>query len=238
MAYGKSAAIYDLLYTGTGIKDFAAEASELHALIQEAAQGAKTLLDVACGTGALLAEMRRWYSVEGVDISADMLAVAKRRLPDVTFTQADMRALDVGRTFDAVTCLFSSIGYITEPSELKPAIARLAAQVAPAGVLIVDGWLRPEVWEDGHRPHAEEASDANMTVVRLAFSRRDSDITEMDMHHLVATEKGIEHFSEEHRLRLVPTDEYVAAFEAAGLTTRVVPDYMPGRDRVVGVRTR
>jgi SAM-dependent methyltransferase len=238
MAYGKSAAIYDLLYTGTGIKDFAAEAGALHALIQEASPGARSLLDVACGTGALLAEMRRWYSVEGVDLSADMLAVARRRLPDVSFTQADMRGLDLGRTFDALTCLFSSIGYITEPSELKPAIARLAAHVAPGGVLIVDGWLRPEAWDDGHRPRAEEASDSQTTVVRLGFSRREGEITALDMHHLVATRQGIEHFSEEHRLRLVPTDEYVAAFEAAGLTTGVAPDYLPGRDRLVGVRTR
>ena len=238
MAYGRSAEIYDLLYTGTGIKDFATEAAELHAAIQGASPGAKTLLDVACGTGALLAEMRRWYSVTGVDISPEMLAVARRRLPDVVFTQSDMRELDLGRTFDAVTCLFSSIGYITEPSELKPAVARLAGHVAPGGVLIVDGWLRPEVWEDGHRPHAEEAANAETTVVRLGFSRREGDITILDMHHLVATDQGIDHFSEVHRLRLVPTGEYVEAFEAAGLQTRVAPDYMPGRDRVVGVRRR
>lgn len=180
--------------------------------------------------------MRRWYAVEGVDLSREMLAVARRRLPDVTLAEADMRTLDLGRTFDAVTCLFSSIGYVTEPAELAPTIARLAAHVGRGGVLVVDGWVRPEDWEGGHRPHAEEASDDLRTVVRLAFSRRVGDITALDMHHLVATADGIEHFAEEHRLRLVPTDEYVAAFESAGLETSVSRDFMPGRDRVIGVR--
>jgi SAM-dependent methyltransferase len=238
MPYERSAEIYDLLYTGTGIKNFGAEAADLHAVIQDSAPSASTLLDVACGTGALLAEMRRWYSVEGVDLSHAMLVVARRRLPDVTLTEADMRRLELGRTFDAVTCLFSSIAYVTDPRELPPTIARLAAHVAPGGVLIVDGWVRPDQWKDGHRPQPEAASDDATTVVRLVSSRREGDLTTLDMHHLVRTGAGIEHFHEEHRVRLVATDEYVAAFEAAGLTAHVAPDYMPGRDRVIGGKPR
>lgn len=234
--YEKSAAIYDLLYTGIGLKNFATEAAELHQVIQAANPGARALLDVACGTGALLAEMRRWYEVAGVDASPNMLAVARRRLPDLELVEADMRTFDLGRTFDAVTCLFSSIGYMTEDGDLDRAVTRMAAHVAPGGVLIVDGWLRPEQWTDGRRAEPEIASDADTIVVRLAFSRREGAITYLDMHHLVRTDAGIEHFSELHRLRLVPTADYVASFEKAGLSARVAPEYLPGRDRVIGVR--
>jgi hypothetical protein len=48
--YDKSARIYDLLYTGIGIKDYAAEAEELRRIIMGACPAAHTLLDVACGT--------------------------------------------------------------------------------------------------------------------------------------------------------------------------------------------
>lgn len=113
--YDKSARIYDLLYVGSGIKDYPAEAAELHRIIQEASPAAQTLLDVACGTGAHLVEMQRWYAVEGVDLSPAMLAVARTRLPGIPLREADMRTIDLGRTFDAVTCLFSSIGYMTDP---------------------------------------------------------------------------------------------------------------------------
>ena len=234
--YQRSARIYDLLYTGTGIKDYPAESVELHRIIREANPTARTLLDVACGTGAHLAELRQWYAVEGVDVSPAMLAIAQRRLPDIPLHEGDARQLNLGRTFDAVTCLFSSIGYITEPSDLRSTVGRLADHVSPGGVLILDGWIRPERWDLDHRPAPEVASDPDMTVVRLSFSRRVDDITELEMHHMVRTESGVEYFLEIHRLRLTPTSEYVDAVEAAGLSARVIGDYMPSRDRIVGTR--
>jgi SAM-dependent methyltransferase len=233
--YEKSARIYDLLYTGTGIMDYPAQAAELHRIITDACPPARTLLDVACGTGAHLAELRQWYAVEGADVSPAMLEVARTRLPDVPLHLADMRKLDLGRQFDAVVCLFSSIGYITDPSELRSTIARLAAHVGPGGVLILDGWVRPSEWSDTFRGDPDVASDDVMMVVRLSFSRRVGNVTELDMHHLVRTESGIEHFVETHRLALTPTEEYVSAVESAGLRARVVP-FMPARDRIVGTR--
>jgi SAM-dependent methyltransferase len=236
--YEKSAQIYDLLYVGSGIKDYPAEAAELHRIIQDAFPSARSLLDVACGTGADLAELRRWYTVEGVDLSPAMLKVARQRLPDIPLHAGDMRTLDLGKSFDAVLCLFSSIGYITEPSELRSTVARLAAHVGPGGVLILDGWIRPEDWHDHYRPEPDIARDDVTLVVRLASSRRDGNITELDMHHLVQTEAGVDYFSESHRLALTSTEEYVAAVEGAGLGTRVISNYMPARDRVVGTRPR
>jgi SAM-dependent methyltransferase len=237
--YDKSARIYDLLYVGSGIKNYRAEAAELHRIIQEARPTAKTLLDVACGTGAHLVEMQRWYAVEGVDVSPAMLAVARTRLPGVSLREADMRTLELGKTFDAVTCLFSSIGYMHDPGELRAAIARLAAHVAPGGVLILDGWVRPDQWRDNFRPdHPDVAHDSDVTVVRLSFSRREGNITELEMHHLVQTDAGIEYFMETHRLRLTETAAYVSAVSKAGLKARVIPDYIPNRDRIVGIRGR
>jgi dTDP-3-amino-3,6-dideoxy-alpha-D-glucopyranose N,N-dimethyltransferase/dTDP-3-amino-3,4,6-trideoxy-alpha-D-glucopyranose N,N-dimethyltransferase/N-methyltransferase len=234
--YGKSAEIYDLLYVGAGIKNYPAEAAELHRIIEEACPSARTLLDVACGTGLHLVELQRWFDVEGVDASQSMLDVAARRLPGVPLNLGDMRTLHLGRRFDAVTCLFSSIGYVTDGSELQRTIERLGAHVAPGGVLIVDGWLRPEEWTDDYRGDPDIASDGETTVVRVSFSRREGRITELEMHHLVRTRTGIDYFAETHRLALAPTAEYVAAFKKAGLQAEVLPNFMPGRDRIMGTR--
>ena len=236
--YDKSARIYDLLYTGTGIKDYSAEAADLHQIISEACPSAHTLLDVACGTGAHLAQLQRWYAVEGVDISPAMLEVAGERLPGVPLHLADMRKLDLGRRFDVVTCLFSSIGYVTDPSELQSTVKRLAEHVRPGGVLILDGWVRPDEWSDTYRSYPDVAGDDKMMVVRLGFTRRVGELTELDMHHLVRSDSGIDYFVENHRLALTPTEDYVAAVEAAGLNARVVPNFMPARDRIVGTRPR
>ena len=42
-----------------------------------------------------------------------MLGIARHRLPGVPLHLADMRDFDLPERFDAVTCLFSSIGYLT-----------------------------------------------------------------------------------------------------------------------------
>jgi len=44
---------------------------------------ARTLLDVACGTGAHLVHFNNLYAVEGLDLSPDLLAIAAQRLPDI-----------------------------------------------------------------------------------------------------------------------------------------------------------
>lgn len=233
--YGRSAAIYDLLYTGLGLHDYMVESAQLHHLIQDAVPSARSLLDVACGTGAHLQELRRWYAVEGLDASTEMLAVAQQRLPGVALHLGDMRTFDLGRRFDAVTCLFSSIGYLTELGALHAAIRRMADHVARPGVLILDGWVRPDEWRSHGQPQPEVAGDADTTVVRLAVSRRSGNDTDLEMHHLVRSGTEVEYYVENHRLLLVPTDLYVTAMQDAGLATRVLPDFMPGRDRVLGL---
>jgi SAM-dependent methyltransferase len=240
-SYSRSARVYDLIYGDehtARIKDYAAEAKELDAIIRARNPSARTLLDVACGTGVHLALLRGRYSVEGADLSPQMLAVAARRLPGVPLHQADMRSLALGRTYDVVTCLFSSIGYVTDADDLVTAIGRLAQHLSAGGVLIIDGWVRPDAWQDGYRADPESGSDGVTDVVRLAATRREGQITTLDMHHLVRTAAGIEHVAERHVMRLVPTSEHVAAFEAAGLRTEVLPQSMPGRDRIVGLRPR
>ena len=234
--YARSARVYDLLYT-SGIKDFAADVAAVHGLIAERAPGARTLLDVACGTGLHLSCLRQWYDVAGVDLSPEMLAAARSRLGDrVRLELGDMRSFDLGQTFDAVTCLFSSIGYMTTNVDLHHAIAQMAKHVAPGGVLVVDGWIRPDTWMDGFREPMREADDGTTTVVRLSRSTRDGRFTTIDMHHLVGDESSIEYFVEHHVMMLTPTEAYRAAVESVGLTVEVIPDFMSGRDRIVGVK--
>ena len=76
--YGDRAELYDLTYSW---KDFAGEAEKLHALLaaEGVAEGAR-LLDAACGTGAHLAHLARWYDAAGLDLSGEMLAVAPESL--------------------------------------------------------------------------------------------------------------------------------------------------------------
>src|SRR5687768_8716119 len=107
--YTKSARFYDALYR---TKDYEAAVGQLRGLIDRHVCSARSLLDVACGTGKHLDHLQHYYTVEGLDISPSMLEVAKQRLPGVPLHVGDMVDFDLGRVFDVVTCLFSSIGSV------------------------------------------------------------------------------------------------------------------------------
>ena len=232
-----TAHLYDLIYEAQG-KDYAAEAAEIHDLIGARNPGDSALLDVACGTGGHLAHLRRWYEVEGLDSDPGMLAEARRRLGDVPLHEADMRSFALGRTFDAVICLFSSIGYLSSNEDLGAAVATMAGQLRPGGVLVVDGWVRPDAWREPGTTHVETAQDGDLTVVRASRSRRDGRVTRLEMHHLVVTVERIDHLVDHHELTLFTPGEYEAALRDAGLTVEVTTSPMPGRDRYIGTRPR
>jgi dTDP-3-amino-3,6-dideoxy-alpha-D-glucopyranose N,N-dimethyltransferase/dTDP-3-amino-3,4,6-trideoxy-alpha-D-glucopyranose N,N-dimethyltransferase/N-methyltransferase len=235
--FSLSAPVYDLLYEASG-KDYAAEAAALHDLIQRRRPGAASLLDVACGTGAHLAHLRRWYDVAGVDVEPAMIGQAQGRLPEADLRVGDMRSLRLGRRFDAVICLFSSIGYMRSPDELALAVAAMAGHLAPGGVLVVDGWLRPAAWRDPGVVHALAAGGGDLAAARVGVSRRDGRRTHLAMHHLVGTPDGVEHVVEHHELTLFDDAEYREAFRRADLAVEVVDSPLVDRDRYVATRAQ
>jgi len=101
--------------------------------------GVHDVLDVACGTGLLAAELvERGYRVVGVDASEDMLARARRLLgPGVRLIRDSLPDLEVDGRFDAVVCTLDGITYL-EPTELQAAFASFADLLRPGGGLVFD----------------------------------------------------------------------------------------------------
>ena len=229
--FSRSAAIYDAVYS---FKDYAAEAERVHELIQSRRPGASSLLDVACGTGKHLEQLRRWYDVEGVDLDDGLLAVARTRVPDVPLHLGDMRAFELGRRFDAVTCLFSSISYVGTEDGLRSATAAMAAHLEPGGVLVVEPWLAPDVWV-ANRPHLLAVDEPDLKVARMTISGREGRLAIMDFSYLVGTPEGVEHFQERHEAALFTDGEYRDAFTAAGLEVEHDEEGLIGRGLYLGV---
>jgi SAM-dependent methyltransferase len=230
--YSRSARLYDAVY---GFKDYGAECERLRSLVAERARHARSLLDVACGTGKHLEHLRAWYDVEGVDLEPALLAVAADRLPGVPLHEGDMVELDLGRTFDVVTCLFSSIGYVRERARLSQAVASMARHVAAGGLLIVEPWITPDEWEPSG-PYAVFVDEPGLKVVRMNVSPPAGDTVVLEMHHLVGTPVTVEHFVERHELGMFTHDEYVQAFRAAGLEVEHDPQGLIGRGLYLGTR--
>ena len=212
--YQKEAAYYDAIYS---FKDYEREADYLHELIeQHRTRAGGSLLDVGCGTGSFIGPLQLYYSIEGVDLSPDMLKVARERYPDVPFHQGDMADFDLGKQFDVVICMGSAIGYTKSVARMQQAVANMAKHLHYSGVLVVEPWLHPEAYEVG-RIGANFVNQPTLKIARMSISELDGNLSVLDMHHLVTTPAGIEYFIEHHELALFSDEEYRAAFEAAGL---------------------
>ncbi|MEX2294027.1 MAG: class I SAM-dependent methyltransferase [Acidimicrobiales bacterium] len=95
-----------------------------------------TVLDAGCGTGRVAIELaRHGIEVVGADVDASMLATAGRLAPELTWVEADLTALDLGRTFDVVV-LAGNVPLFTPPGTQPALAAGVARHVAPGGVLI------------------------------------------------------------------------------------------------------
>ena len=224
--FSRSARLYDAIYAS--LRDYPHQAAELDRLIQERRPGARTLLDVACGTGAHLEHLSGRYEVEGLDLDPEMLAVARERLPQARFHEADMADFDLGRRFDAVVCMFSSIGYVRTEARLRAAVAAMARHLEPGGVLIVEPWLAPDAWHDGH-VGGVFVDEPGLKIARVNVAERRGDLSIVDFHYLVATPAGVEHFTELHELGLFTLDQHLEAFRAAGLAVEHDPEGPWGR---------
>ncbi len=233
--FTKSTAFYDAIYAAMG-KDYAREAQQLHAIIQEHKRSpGNRLLDVACGTGAHLAELRNTYEVEGLDLDAHMLKIAKRRCPGVTFHRTDMVNFDLGRHYDVVICMFSSIGYAKTVPRLRKTLRTMRKHVLPGGLVIVEPWLKPEVFRPGHIS-AVFVDQPDLKIARMNTSTLKDGVSVLNFHYLVTTLKGIAHFTEHHELGLYTHDDYLAAYRKNGLEVLYESEGPMGRGLYIGLR--
>lgn len=226
MAYTRRPELYDLEYS---FKDYAAEAATLERLIRARNPKATSLLDVACGTGKHLEYLRRKFECEGADLDEGLLAVARERVPDVALHHADMRDFDLGREFDVITCLFSAIGFVGSLDGLEKTARAFARHLKDGGVAFVEPWFTPDSWIP-NRPHLLTYEGSSIVLARATLSGlRDERVSTTEMHYVVATPAGVEHFVEHHDPYLFTSEEMRAAFEAAGLDVDYDAEGLIGR---------
>jgi len=219
--------LYDLAYSH---KDYAAEAAWVTNAIRARAPSARTLLDVACGTGKHLEHLREHFDCEGMDINPRFVAIAADRT-GVSIHVGDMDRFTLGRRFDAVVSLFSSIGY---SRDLLSALGSMASHVHPGGVVIVEPWFTPLEWFLGTIQVLDHEADG-VRLVRMSCSGVDGPVATIDMHYLVATVSGVEYIAESHRLTLFSRQQYEDAFRSVGLSYELEQPGPFGRGAIIGV---
>ena len=116
-----------------------------------------TVLDAGCGSGRVAIELaRHGIDVVGADLDASMLATARRLAPAITWVEADLTTLDLGRTFDVVV-MAGNVPLFTPPGTHAALVAGVARHVAPGGRLVAGFSLDRGYGVDDHDAHATAA---------------------------------------------------------------------------------
>lgn len=140
--YARFARVYDNEYS-LAYADETVERAE--ALFDEFGVAPGRMLDLACGTGTFALEMAsRWWEVVGVDLSAQMLAVAREKAAHaglahrVRWIEADMRDFKVEGAVDVAVCWYDSLNHLLCPDDLRATFACVAAALRPGGLFAFD----------------------------------------------------------------------------------------------------
>jgi ubiquinone/menaquinone biosynthesis C-methylase UbiE len=233
--YTQSIPFYDVIYS---FKDYQAEAQNLMKIIREHLQsGGDRLLDVACGTGMHLEFLKEVYEVEGLDLSVELLKIAQERAPDVFYHHADMTDFDLGKEFDVVTCLFSSIGYVRTLDNLNRAVKCMSNHLIAGGVLIVEPWFTPDSWNPG-TVAANFIDEPELKIARMNISCVEGKLSYFDFHYLIATQEGVQSFNERHELGLFEIEEMSETMNRSGLEVIYDAEGLTGRGLFIGRKPR
>jgi SAM-dependent methyltransferase len=106
--------------------------------------GARSAADFACGTGRVLEFLSRYFpSPVGIDISPDMLALARARNPRATLILGDVTVVPglAPCPFDLITAFRFFLN--AEPSLRSQVLAWMSDSLGPGGVVVANFHLNP-----------------------------------------------------------------------------------------------
>jgi SAM-dependent methyltransferase len=128
------------LYEAGGWADFSLKYLQLIDILSKKYNiMSKLIIDVACGTGKLAAELyKRNYRVIGVDISPEMIEVARRKNPNIQFYVADIKFMKLGVEADLVTCAFDSMNYLLDDLQLSEVCQNIYRHLKHEGYFLFD----------------------------------------------------------------------------------------------------
>jgi len=209
--FGKYAQYYDLLYRD---KDYDGEVRFIDELIKKNAPNANHLLELGCGTGIHAEKLAEaGYSVHGVDLSAEMLKYAEKRIQylpvketqRLSFSCGDIRQFRHGRRFDAVISLFHVMSYQTEDKDLTAVCDTVKQHLKPKGIFIFDCWYGPAVLTDRPVLRVKKFENQQIEMIRIAEPLMHANENIVDVNYTVwikdKNSSKVEEIKETHRIR-------------------------------------
>jgi SAM-dependent methyltransferase len=222
-AYGDDLAwIHD-----AGFGQFAANAAvELLSRLRRAGLRSGPIVDLGCGSGILAEAMAgHGYEIVGIDQSAAMVSLSRRRVPAGEFRQGSFLDAEIPPCV-AVTAIGEVFNYQFDqrntPARLQTLFRRIRRSLRPEGVFLFDVATPGRVPGGSRRNYAEgndwaclftaEENSRRRTLVRTITSfRKSGSLYRRD--------------EEVHRLRLYPPKQLLDMLHASGFRGKILRRY-------------
>jgi len=215
--YGDFANIYDR-FINAPYEDWAHYIEELWQM-----HGAlpKSVLDLACGTGGLTRILaKKGYDMIGVDISAEMLTVARQKGmgidSQILYLQQDVREFELYGTVDAIVCVCDGINYLTKPKDLIQTFSLVRNYLNPSGLFVFD--INSEYkYKNILSDNTFAQTDENAAYIWENYYDPNDRINEYDITFFVKEGKHYRRFEEVHTQKAHSVKEIKSALISADL---------------------
>ena len=222
--YRGLAAVYDHLVVGV---DFGQWIDYVESLLNHFGFKAASVLDLACGTGnTLLPFAMRGYRSQGVDISPEMIAVAREKAlsaaAEVEYHVGDITEFLLEQPVELVTCFHDGLNYIVDPDRLKKVFENSYKNICSGGMFVFDmnAVIRIGVVGGG----AEVIDEDGMTIIYRTSHDIDRSLWTVDLTCFLREGEIYHKFTETHRERGYSPHEVEGILKEAGFMPLAVYD--------------
>ncbi len=168
--YSNLAKYYDITHKEHPYK---AQTDFAHTVFQKYGNGGKRILDVCCGTGGHAGYMvEKGYEVTGVDLSPDMLAIARKKflnsVSKPSFIQKDVTKLDFDEEFDAAYCF--NVFFLMTTYEMEIGLLKSVWRALKDGGIfafdVMNGWQMLDT-----TPHMHTSQEGDTRIIEFDCNR-------------------------------------------------------------------
>ncbi len=238
--YGDLASWWPLI---SPLEDYAEEAAYASTLLRSASIPVREVLELGSGGGHNAVHLKGDFAMTLVDLSEDMLEVSRRLNPKCEHHQGDMRAVRLGRSFDAVF-VHDAVDYMVTEIDLRQAVATAFVHCSPGGVAVFMPDATKETFVEETDHGGTDGDDGR--AVRYLDWTWDPDPTDTwaltEYAFLLRDADGTVHSAHEtHRLGVFGHDDWLRIMADTGFEARAVTEVTtedrPPRQVFVGSRT-
>jgi SAM-dependent methyltransferase len=217
--------------------DYADEAAFARRLFAEnCARPPVTLLELGCGGGNNASHLKAHFQMTLVDLSPAMLAVSRAQNPECEHVEGDMRAVRLGRVFDAVF-IHDAIMYMTTEEDLRRAMETAFVHCRAGGAVVLEPDHTREEFEPSTKHGGHDGPTRAMRYLEWNYDPDPSDSTTVtDFAYILREEDGSVHVEfDRHVTGLFPRADWIRLLGEVGFEPSVVRDQYD-RDVFVGRR--